>query len=118
MSTPQQQDWQQLVTERGGAPVTVYSLAAGSGQLVTGIGLIIAITGSNTSTTAGARYRIYDGVDTTGPCIASIGMPASGGEMAGLFPPGIYFGQGLYLSKLSSPADITVTYVPLFYPLK
>ena len=118
MSTPQGADVQALVAERGGVPVTVVAIAGATGQLMTGIGLVTAISAANTSITNATRMLLRDGIDTTGPVIAAIAAAAAQGYSLGPVEPGIYFGQGLYLQNFAGAATVTVTYIPLTLPLK
>lgn len=100
------------------APVTVGNANSAGGQLMTGIGLIIAITVLNTNATAAARFFLRDGIDSTGPIIAYLGAAAGGSDTLGPCPPGIYFGRGLFLQDAAGTAGVTVTYIPLLTPLK
>ena len=99
-------------------PVTVNNAGhAGSGyQLVTGIGLIIAITGYSTTTTTASQYELQDGTDTTGEIKAFIGAPAAGNFALGAGPPGIAFRRGLFLNHVAGTMLITVTYIPVVNP--
>ena len=118
MSTPQQADTPQIIAERGGVPVTVATANTLSQQLITGIGLIIAVTFVNTNVSTPARYTLHDGTDATGPALGILGAPASGSD--GIYPrePGIYFGTGLYVAENTGVGLLTVTYIPLRNPLK
>jgi len=118
MSTPQVQDWQQVIAERGGVPVTAVSLTGASGQLVTGIGLITSVTVANNSATTPAVLQLRDGSAASSPMLAAFSVPAGGGVPLGAGNGGIYFGTGLYISNTSGAATVTVTYIPLYYPLK
>ena len=118
MTTPQSGDWQQLIAERGGVPVTVAVAGSGSQQIMTGIGLIIQVTFANTNLSTPARYRLLDGTDSTGPTLAILTAPAVSGITVSPCPPGIYFGNGIYYHAELGAATVSVTYIPLFYPLK
>ena len=118
MTVPQSGDAGNWWPERGGVPVTVATAGIGSQQLVTGIGLIIAVTFVNANVSTPARSTLHDGADATGTILAILGAPASGGGSPGIAPPGIYFGTGLYYAVNTGNALMTVTYIPLALPLK
>ena len=118
MSTPPGQDQLNWWLERGGVPVTVSNTNASTQQLVTGIGLITAISARAISATIAPQFELHDGTDSTGNIMANICMAAGGGMMSGAGFPGIYFGGGLYLLGISGFAQVTVTYIPLTLPLK
>ena len=102
----------------GHTPVTVSNTNASTQQLVTGIGLITAISARAISATTAPQFELHDGTDSTGNILANICMAAGGGMMSGAGFPGIYFGRGLYLLGVSGFAQVTVTYIPLTEPLR
>ena len=99
-------------------PVTVNNLlkTAGSLQLMTGSGLIIAITALSLTATIASQFRVLDGTDSTGDLRAVIGAPAAGNASFSPADPGIPFRIGLYLEHQTGTMVITVTYIP-FYQL-
>jgi len=118
VTTPPGQDQLNWWPERGGIPVTVNNGGAGGGLLATGIGLIICITASNPNASVAMRYTLRDGIDNTGPVLAYIACPVGYGDDITPAPPGIYFGQGLFLQDQAGGGAISITYLPLLYPLK
>ena len=97
--------------------VPTYNLSA-SLLMTTGIGRITAITWSNTATTAPALFYLRDGIDGTGPIIATLAAVAGGGSAAGFWPPGIPFVRGIYASHVTGSMLITVSYIPLVNPAR
>ena len=102
----------------GHTPVTVSDLVGFGGQLMTGIGLITAVTFLNYETGSPSSVILYDGGSTAGTPLAVIGAPGGGGGGYGIGLPGIYFCHGLYSSVVSGQMAVTVTYVPLTEPLR
>ena len=95
--------------------VPTYNLSS-SLLMVTGIGRITAITWSNTATTTPSLFYLRDGIDGTGPIIATLAAVAGGGSAAGFWPPGIPFVRGLYVSHVTGSMLMTVCYIPLVNP--
>lgn len=98
-------------------PVTVSSVTGSSGLLFQGTGLIIAITAAESTGSAGARYKLHDGQDSTGQLIAALAAPANGFAPVAPAGPGIYFKDGIYVEAVSGAMNLTVTYLPLLSPL-
>ena len=95
-------------------PRTVQALyQSTSAQLVTGAGIITAL--SVVTRTASTAYlaRLLDGTDTTGEMRVAVAAPAAGGGCLTPAPPGIPFSNGIYFHNLSVGADSVITYVPL-----
>ena len=86
---------------------------ASSVQLVTGIGLITAITCCDTTNTGFAAALLTDGTDATGNLLAVLNTPHGGGFSPSMTPPGILFRTGLYYDHVSGAMTTTVTYIPL-----
>ena len=82
-------------------------------NLVTGIGLITAITFVSTAATAASLFHVRDGTDDTGQIIAVIGGPPGGASAACPAPPGILFRLGLRLTVSGGVGSGTITYIPL-----
>ena len=99
-------------------PVTVSNIGqtTSSFQMMTGSGLIIAITALSLTATVASQFQLLDGTDSTGELRAVIGAPAAGNASFSPAVPGIPFRRGLYLQHEAGAMLITVTYIP-FYQL-
>ena len=107
-------DWSS--TEHLPRTVTNVGFAGANHQLVTGIGLIIAISAiNNTLTTAGLGW-LRDGTDVTGEYLVMVSVPAAGSFALGPCAPGIPFRRGLFMQIYSGGIDIAVTYIPVVAP--
>lgn len=98
-------------------PRTVSSTTGASALLLQGVGLIVAITAIESTGSAGARWRVHDGTDTTGEIVAFLAAVANGSCPIAPGLPGIYFRVGLYLEAVSGAMHVSVTYLPLLSPL-
>ena len=113
MNSPVQQ-WPYGDQGASAVPVTVSRIGlASSAQLISGAGLIIAITLANNSTTTPVWIALGDGTDANGYIVASLAAPAGGGLTMGIAPAGIPFSRGIYLTHHLGTYDLTVTYVHL-----
>ena len=99
-------------------PRTVHNVgfAATPHQLMTGCGLIIAITAIANTTTAPANGWLLDGTDATGEYLVFISMVAAGSFTLGPGMPGIPFKRGLYNDPFTGGYKMSVTYIPLDQP--
>ena len=97
-------------------PRTVPSLAISSGQLMTGVGWITAISFANPNATTPGLYYLGDGTDATAPVIATMGAPAGQSGSVNCGAPGIPFTRGLYLIYKQGALQIAVTYIPRLDP--
>jgi len=86
-------------------------------QIVTGVGLILCISAGNTSTTALARWLLYDGTDTTGQLLACLSGAAGATVNVTPCPPGIPFNRGVFVNRPVGGFSAVMTYIPLQQPL-
>ena len=118
MSTPQQ--GLSAAVSMPDVPITVnnYGRTGTSLQLVTGLGIITAITADNHAGTTAAATYLLDGTDTTGELLAVVTTPAANGSNVACGIPGIYFKRGIYVYLRAASQVVTVTYIPVFTPLR
>jgi len=112
LNSPAASDW--ATTPR---TVTVNNGAGGSGQMVTGIGILTLLTIANGSDSNPMFGTLMDGDGANGNTLAVIGGAAGAGYPIPCGVAGVYFTTGLYLSVATGSIYVTATYIPLFQPL-
>jgi hypothetical protein len=79
-----------------------------SGAILTGAGYLCGWSVAETSGSAAAAVRFWDGAGTNGQQIARVGVVQSDSKDAGPFVTGLYCPRGLYLQVVSGAAEVTV----------
>ena len=106
-------DWNKLPAPR---LLSAHNVTA-TQQLVTGIGLIQAVTICAESTTVPAKFYLYDGTDQTGLPLAAIQAPAGGSQGFCYGVPGLPYREGIYLRYAGGVYSYSVVYIPLLNQL-
>ena len=114
MTSPRGTAQQAPLFEHNGVPATIKFTSSPSGQLITGAGLIIAITFGNFAATTAGRFYLLDGTDNTGQPIAVCAAQAGGGGSITPPPPYIPYKNGLYCFTNAGVLQATLTYLPLY----
>lgn len=94
-------------------PITINGTSFAT-TLVTGPGLIIALTYSNNGATAAGSFTIRDGQSASGNILVTVKVPGGQGGSLAVAEPGIWFGDGLLFVSGGGAVTWTLTYLPYY----
>jgi hypothetical protein len=102
-------DWTQLPVPRTLGDTS----STGSRQLVTGAGLIVAVTISESTGSGGYYAFLHDGTDTSGEIIVQMSGPTASSQSVTPSAPYIPFRAGLYYDANYGHATLSLAWIPL-----
>lgn len=99
----------------GTIPLWKLSQAA-SFALFTGTGRLVDLTMVNQAATVAAKIRVHDGVDSTGPVVATMAAAAGSGASHSPGFPGVLIRNGVYIEVVTGTVDFTASLIPRITP--